>query len=74
MYSPHQRDRILVAPLLPLMFLVRPEHRANKPTGMEHFSESACFHRFYDLLWTLREPDAVALLNHTELAALAEFT
>ena len=74
MLTPDQQKVVLLPPLLPLRFLVRPEHRAKKPTGMESYSESACFHRLHDLLWTLREPDAVALLSDDERVILAEFT
>ena len=64
----------LLAPCLPLAFLVRPERRAQKPTGMESFSESACFHRLHDLFWTFRDAPAVALLSDDERSVLAEFT
>ena len=56
----------LLAPCLPLRFLVRPERRAKKPSGMEGFSESACFHRLFDLFWTFRDVPAVALLSDEE--------
>jgi hypothetical protein len=74
MLTTEQQKIALSAPLLPLRFLLLPEHRANKPSGMESFSESACFHRLYDLLWTLREKDVVAILSDEERAALADFT
>jgi len=74
MLTSNQQKTALIAPLLPLRFLVRPERRAKKPTGMESLSESACFHRLHDLLWTLRDADAVALLSEDERAALVEFT
>lgn len=64
----------LLAPCLPLRFLVRPERRAKKPSGMEGFSESACFHRLFDLFWTFRDVPAVALLSDEERSVLAEFT
>jgi hypothetical protein len=73
MLTHNQRETALVAPCLPLKFLVRPERRAKKPSGMESFSESACFFRLHDLLWTLRDAEAVALLSDDERAALEEF-
>jgi hypothetical protein len=74
MLTPDQQNAAFHIPLLPLGFLVRPQNRATKPTGMESFSESACFHRLHSLCWTLRDPDAVTLLSHDERAAVAEFT
>ncbi len=68
-----QRDTLFRAPCLPLSFLVRPERRAQKPTGMESFSESACFHRLRDLSWTLDAPETLALLSVAEKAAIDEF-
>ena len=63
----------LETPCLTLNFLVQPERRTKKLTGMESFSESACFHRLHDLWWTLGDAEAVALLTDDERAALAEF-
>ncbi len=40
---------------------------------MVGFSDSAIFHRWMDLLWTLREPEVVALLSPEEKRYLAEF-
>jgi hypothetical protein len=74
MLTPDQQKTALLAPCLPLSFLVRPERRAKKPTGMESFSESACFHRLHNLFWTLNDAEAVALLSDDEQAALAEFS
>jgi hypothetical protein len=74
MLTPNQQKTALLAPCLPLSFLVRPEPRAKKPTGMESFSESACFHRLHNLFWTLNDAEAVALLSDDERAALAEFS
>src|SRR5512132_966326 len=74
MLTPDQQKTAFRVPLLALGFLVRPEHRARKPTGMESLSESACFHRLHSLLWTLSDPDVLALLSHDERAAVAAFT
>ena len=63
-----QCEAVFRAPCLPLGFLVRPERRAQKPTGMEGFSESACFHRMRELFWTLDEPEALVLLSVQEKA------
>jgi hypothetical protein len=73
MLTPDQQKPALLAPLSPLRFLVRPERRSKKPTGMESFSESACFHRLHDLLWTLRDAEVVALLSEEERVASTEF-
>lgn len=73
MLTSEQQKAALQAPLFPLDFLVLPERRAKKVGGMESFSESACFHRLHDLFWTLGDPEAVALLNPEEQAAVAEF-
>lgn len=74
MLTSEEQKMTLLAPCLPLAFLVRPERRAQKPTGMESFSESACFHRLHDLVWTFRDAPAVALLDDEEQLVLAEFT
>jgi len=55
----------------PLEFLVRPETRTRQ--SMEGFSDAAIFHRRMDLLFTLREPEAVALLTPKEKEYLKEF-
>ncbi len=58
---------------MPLAYLVEPERRARKPTGMEAFSESACFHRLRDLFWCVAEPQMAPFLTPEQSAALAEF-
>ena len=73
MLSPDQQWNALRAPCGPLGFLVRPERRAKRTTGLESLSDSACFHRLYDLCWTLRDPEALALLTAEERAAVEEF-
>ena len=40
---------------------------------MAGFSDAAIFHRWMNLAWTLREPDAIALLTPNELRLLAQF-
>jgi hypothetical protein len=40
---------------------------------MVGFSDSAIFHRWMDLFWTFREPEAVALLTPEEKGYLSEF-
>ena len=56
-----------------LAYLVRSERRAHKPTGMEAFSESACFHRLKDLFWCIAEPEMAPVLTAEQSAALIEF-
>jgi hypothetical protein len=73
MLTPDQQKSALLAPCLPLSFLVRPAGRDKSLNGMEGFSDSACFHRLHDLFWTLRDAEAAALLNAEERAAAAEF-
>jgi hypothetical protein len=74
MLTLEEQKMMLLAPCLPLSFLARSECRARKPTGMEGFSESACFHRLHDLFWTFRDAPAIALLSGEERSALVEFT
>src|SRR5262249_9829928 len=62
-----------VVPCLPLAFLVRPETRTAPREQMAGFSDSAIFHRWMNLFWTLREPEAVALLTPEEKGYLSEF-
>lgn len=73
MLTPDQQQSALLAPCIALTFLVRPDQRDKHLTGMENFSESACFHRLHDLFWTFRDADTVALLNAEERAAVIEF-
>ena len=40
---------------------------------MAGFTDAAIFYRWMSLSWTLREPDAIALLTSNELRLLAEF-
>jgi Transposase zinc-binding domain/Putative transposase len=61
-------------PCFPLRFLVRPESRAAPRQQMEDFSDSAIFHRWMDLFWTLKEQEATDLLTAEEKGHLADFT
>jgi hypothetical protein len=40
---------------------------------MEGFSDSAIFHRWMDLFWTLGDPEAIALLTPEEKEWVTEF-
>src|SRR5262245_27710075 len=71
--TPEQQRLALQAPCLPLRFLVRPERRAGPRQQMKELSDSAIFHRWMDLFWTLREPEAVALLTAEERGYLSAF-
>jgi hypothetical protein len=73
MLTADQKQTALVAPCMPLGFLLRAENRTMPREQMAGFSDSAIFHRWMDLLWTLREPEVVALLNPEEKRYLAEF-
>ena len=68
-----QKHGALLGPCFPLRFLVRPESRTAPRQQMEGFSDAAIFHRWMDLFWTFREPEAVALLTPEESGYLAEF-
>jgi hypothetical protein len=68
-----QKPAALLGPCVPLRFLVRPESRTVPRQQMEGFSDSAIFHRWMDLFWTLGEPEAVALLTREEKGYLSEF-
>jgi hypothetical protein len=73
MVTADQKQTALVAPCMPLGFLLRSENRTVPREQMAGFSDSAIFHRWMDLLWTLREPEVVALLNPEEKRNLAQF-
>jgi hypothetical protein len=57
----------------PLRLLVYPGMRDRPRTQMAGLSDSAIFHRWMDLFWTLREPEAVALLTAHERGYLRDF-
>ena len=73
MLTSEQKRGALLGPCFPLRFLVRIESRSNTRENMKGFSDSAIFHRWMDLFWTLREPDAKALLTPEEIGYLTEF-
>jgi hypothetical protein len=68
-----RQQAALSGPCFPLRFLVHPETRTVSREQMVGFSDSAIFHRWMDLFWTFREPEAVALLTPEEKGYLAEF-
>lgn len=71
--NPEQIRQSLQASCLPLAYLTEPERRARKPTGMENYSESTCFHRYRDLLWPISEPAMEPYLTREQSVALAAF-
>jgi hypothetical protein len=73
MLTSNQKQTALVAPCIPLGFLVRAENRTVAREQMVGFSDPAIFHRLTDLFWTLREPAVIALLEPEEMGYLAEF-
>jgi len=73
MLTSEQKRAALLGPCFPSRFLVRPESRTAPRQQMEGFSDSAIFHRWMDLFWTLREPKVVALLTPEEKGYLSEF-
>src|SRR5262245_55754280 len=68
-----QKQAAISGPCFPLRFLVRPESRTAAREQMKGISDSAIFHRWMDLFWTFREPEAAALLTPTEKGCLLEF-
>ena len=68
-----QKHGALLGPCFPLRFLVRPESRTAPRQQMEGFSDAAIFHRRMDLLFTLRDPEGVALLTPEEKGYLTDF-
>src|SRR5260221_8589784 len=71
--SSEQKCGTFAGACFPLEFLVCPDTRTTSRQQMEGFSDSAIFHRFMNLTWTLREPEAIALLSPEEKGLLAEF-
>src|SRR4051812_13165142 len=67
-------EMALSGPCFPLRFLVREESRAVPRERMAGFSDSAIFHRWMDLFWTMDDPEAAALLTPDEIQEVAEFT
>jgi hypothetical protein len=63
----------LLAPCLPLRFLVHPEARETSRKQMPDISDSARFYRLWDLTCTLREAEAIKPLDKSEQDIIAEF-
>ena len=74
MLTVEQKKQALLAPCIPLRFLLKPETRETSRRQMRGISESAVFYRLHSLFWTLREADAVALLNQDAKTVLVAFT
>lgn len=73
MLTTDQQQQLLRVSCLSLTYLVDLKRRARKPSGMESFSESACFHRLRDLSWCIAQPEMAPFLTAGQSAALAEF-
>ena len=73
MFTDDMKQQSLLAPCLPLRFLIKPETRATSCHRMDGFSDSAIFYRLHDLFWTLREENVLALLSDDERLVLREF-
>jgi hypothetical protein len=74
MHTLEQKKQMVLAPCLPLRFLVQAGSREVSRRQMPGMSDSAVFHRLHSLLWTLREPEAIELLSENEQEILARFT
>ena len=74
MLSDYLKRASLIAPRVPLRFLVRREQSVKQLNGMGAFSDSAFFHRMHGLLFVpLHEAEVVTLLSDEERVALTEF-
>jgi len=73
MLSLQQRKFYFVLCCWSLAYLVDPERRARKMSGMESFPESACFHRLRDLSWPSEHAQMAPFLTPEQSAALSEF-
>jgi hypothetical protein len=73
MLTDDMKRQSLLAPCLPLRFLIQSETRAKSRHQMQGFSDSAMFYRLHDLFWTLGEADALALLSNDERLVVREF-
>jgi len=73
MLTQDQKSAAIAGPCVALRFLVDSANRNHARAQMAGFSDAAIFHRWMSLFWTLREPDAIALLTSHELRLLAEF-
>src|ERR1700690_1890366 len=74
MLTAEQKKQTLLAPCIPLRFLLQPETREPLRHQMKEVSDSARFHRLHDLFWTMRDVEVVALLSEDEQRVLASFT
>lgn len=73
MLTQEQKSAAIAGPCFALRFLVDSKNRHTARAQMAGFSDAAIFHRWLNLTWTLREPDAIALLTPNELNLLAQF-
>jgi hypothetical protein len=73
MLTQEQKSAAIAGPCFALRFLVDSKNRHYARAQMVGFSDAAIFHRWMSLTWTLREPDAIALLTPNELRLLAQF-
>ena len=73
MLTQEQKCAAIAGPCFELRFLVDSENRHHARAQMPGFSDAAIFHRWMSLAWTLRDPEAIAILTSKELRLLAEF-
>ena len=73
MLTQEQKSAAIAGPCFALRFLADSRNRHHARAQMAGFSDAAIFHRWMSLAWTLREPEAIALLSSKELRLLAEF-
>ena len=73
MLTKEQQSVAIAGPCFALRFLVESKNRHNARAQMAGFSDAAIFHRWMSLAWTLREPEAIALLTPKQLTLLEEF-
>ena len=72
MLSPEEIELSLLAPRLPLSFLLELHNRDVNRKG-SNLPDSAIFYRLWVLFDCLREPDVVAALDEEQKAADADF-
>lgn len=73
MLTREQKSAAIEGPCFALGFLVDSKNRLRPRAQMAGFSDAAIFHRWMSLTWTLREPEAIALLTSNELRLLSQF-
>ena len=73
MLTQEQKSAAIAGPCFALRFLVDTKNRHHARAQMAGFSDAAIFHRRMSIAWTLREPEAIALLTTNELRLLDEF-